>query len=61
MLFPIRTTRTLSTFRVPSGDGPGMENSSNPIELGGAIQTNAGKTSEIALKDYPNSTYSSGT
>jgi hypothetical protein len=36
-------------------------NSSNPIELGGAIQTNAGKTSEIALKDYPNSTYSSGT
>jgi hypothetical protein len=38
-----------------------MVNSSNPMELGGAIQTNAGKTSEIALKDYPNSIYSSGT
>ena len=50
MLSPKTTTRTLSTLRVPSGDFPGIESSSNPIELGGAIQTRAGKTSETALK-----------
>lgn len=50
ILSPRSTTRTLSTFLVPSGDGPGIFSSSRPMELGGASQTKAGKTSETALK-----------
>ena len=58
---PIRTTRTLSTFRVPSGEGPGITSSSKATDSGGAIHKRAGKTSAIALNAYPNSVYSSGT
>lgn len=44
-------------FAVPSGDGPGMVNSSRPMEFAGAIQTRAGKTSASALKCWIQARY----